>query len=333
MCKQIEAYRQALSPAVDDIPVLSEEEVKKRRKILKQTQVPAILDLDEDELNGLTRAMRRQELVDGDSLGSVEDFYIVEQGSFECTYRSSSKRAEFIKFDHPGDHFSSKLATDNDDEVYTLQKVTCCEAPGLIWVVPKQVYLDSLHSQVQSHRDRLEEKLRNLTFLSSLSPFQKLLLADSAQLRTLNKYDSIIMHGQVSPSFHIVLEGEAILLDESGNSIAKIFTKQDTLGGSSKPMPGQVNASTKLSLLTFAKSSIGYKRFIEPILQAFEPTAKKETLPVTPLSFEVKKIDEEDSKGFTARLFGGFSSRPQPEEDAPLLAPYPPAADKINNEI
>jgi len=233
---------------------------------------------------------------EGDTGVAASELYVVKEGKFEVLQKRQGVNFR-VNMKERGDCFGEVSLMYSCPRTATVAATT----DAVVWVLERNVFRYYIRDAQEVQVGEVELFLNSVPILNPLSQEEKLQLLDAFERKVYEAGQKVVEEGEQGDYFYIILEGEAVVYQNSPQGIRKVnhLFRADFFGErallSSEPRMATVEAHTRLVVLALARNT-----FVE-VLGPLEELMTREKSPQV-IAQRLSKLQSFSRRGLSTRI-------------------------------
>lgn len=228
--------------------------------------------LDHEERQEMFDAMFEVRFKSGDTIIEQGDqngdhFYVVDEGECDIYVSTDGNSPVHVQHVSPGGSFGELALIYGSARAATVKAST----PVLLWAIDRITYRRILMGNTMRKRGLYNNFLEKVKILESLTPYERLTIADALEEISFPPNTAIVNQGDMGNIFYIIVEGEAKVMkqeddDEGGPQQVGTLGPSDYFGEiallTNRPRAASVIAVTRLKCVKLDRER--FRRVLGP---------------------------------------------------------------------
>lgn len=197
------------SEAVKVVHPKSEEQ----RKRLQQATKDILLFrcLDDDQMKDVIDAMFERKVEVGEKVISLgedgDNFYVIESGVYDIIVKIAGEEKKVGQYDNKGS-FGELALMYNTPRAATIQATT----KGVLWAMTREVFRSIVLKKAFEKRRMYEDLLDQVPILESLSPYERMSIADALKTRNYQDDQQVLKQNDQGDEMYFVEQGKVRIM-------------------------------------------------------------------------------------------------------------------------
>ncbi|XP_040573301.1 cAMP-dependent protein kinase type II regulatory subunit isoform X1 [Lepeophtheirus salmonis] len=224
-------FAEAYNPEEDDTEektVVYPKSDQQRQSLLEAVRGSLLFrSLDQEQLGQVLDAMFERSVASGENIirqgDDGDNFYIIESGIYDIYVKTgdSSGDKAIGNYDNTGS-FGELALMYNMPRAATIKAVT----DGLLWAMDRSTFRKIVLRNAFQKRQMYEKLLESVPLLSTLSPYERMNLADALVSRSFDSGEIIVKQGNVADGMYFIEDGR-VSISMMNNDQEKFIKNQE----------------------------------------------------------------------------------------------------------